>query len=303
LPQCLHLFQNIGEKISPKEVFLQIGSFNDFMLVEERKADFSSFLMDKSDLARHIIYKVKYPENNELPLGRWTEPFQLTKEANRDYNIFHINPSSFQKQQNLRLIKYITLINKEAKRIGANLNIILFPSKEQISKRHLKEVLVNYKLSMKSFDLKRPNKLLTRICKDLDINFIDEEVRVPRENRVSETVPYTPLPISKPHLQLTQNTIVIRPSLSDINNALKSLEDFEVKIDIYDPWADSDEVKHHYGYNISKNINIDDYDGIILAVAHKDFLNDHFLKQIESFKGVVYDVKGILQLDFVTERL
>ena len=56
----------------------------------------------------------------------------------------------------------------------------------------------------------------------LDINFIDEEIHVPRGIQVSETVPYTPLP--KPHLQLTQNNIVIRPSLSDINNALKSLK-------------------------------------------------------------------------------
>lgn len=102
--------------------------------------------------------------------------------------------------------------------------------------------------------------------------------------------------------------ITFKENCPDIRNTkvidiIAELEDFEVKIDIYDPWADSDEVKHHYGYNISKNINMDDYDGIILAVAHKDFLNDHFLKQIESFKGVVYDVKGILQLDFVTERL
>lgn len=102
--------------------------------------------------------------------------------------------------------------------------------------------------------------------------------------------------------------ITFKENCPDIRNTkvidiIAELEDFEVKIDIHDPWADSAEVKQHYGYNISKNINLDDYDGVILAVAHKDFLKDHFLKQIESFKGVVYDVKGILQLDFVTERL
>ena len=102
--------------------------------------------------------------------------------------------------------------------------------------------------------------------------------------------------------------ITFKENCPDIRNTkvidiIAELEDFEVKIDIYDPWADNEEVKQHYGYNISKNINLEDYDGIILAVAHKDFLKDHFLKQIESFKGVVYDVKGILQLDFVTERL
>jgi len=102
--------------------------------------------------------------------------------------------------------------------------------------------------------------------------------------------------------------ITFKENCPDIRNTkvidiIAELKDFEVKIDIYDPWADNEEVKQHYGYNISKNINLEDYDGIILAVAHKDFLKDHFLKQIESFKGVVYDVKGILQLDFVTERL
>jgi UDP-N-acetyl-D-galactosamine dehydrogenase len=57
--------------------------------------------------------------------------------------------------------------------------------------------------------------------------------------------------------------ITFKENCPDIRNTkvidiIAELEDFEVKIDIYDPWADNEEVKQHYGYNISKNINLED---------------------------------------------
>lgn len=102
--------------------------------------------------------------------------------------------------------------------------------------------------------------------------------------------------------------ITFKENCPDIRNTkvidiITELEDFGIQVDIYDPWADIDEVRHEYGYNVSKKVDVANYDGLILAVAHKDFLNDNFLKQIELFKGVVYDVKGVLKPDFVTERL
>jgi hypothetical protein len=65
---------------------------------------------------------------------------------------------------------------------------------------------------------------------ELDINFIDEEIVVPKKMiHETEVISYTPLPkpLSKPTVQLTQNNIIIRPSLTDINNALKSLKRIE----------------------------------------------------------------------------
>jgi UDP-N-acetyl-D-galactosamine dehydrogenase len=102
--------------------------------------------------------------------------------------------------------------------------------------------------------------------------------------------------------------ITFKENCPDIRNTkvidiISELQDFDVIVDIYDPWADAEEVKHEYQYNILDDINLDDYDGIVLAVAHKDFLKDDFRKKIETFKGIIYDVKGIIQTDCITERL
>ena len=173
IPECFNLFKYLKSKIIPKEVFLQIGSFNDFEVIEEKELDLSSYLMDKSDLARYFIYNNKFTENSKLPLGRWTEPFQVTERANRDYNIFNKNPSNFQKQQFLNLKRYLFKFKNEVEKTGATLNIILFPSKEQVSKLHFDEVIINYKLNVNNYDLRRSNKILKNICDDLDLNLID----------------------------------------------------------------------------------------------------------------------------------
>ena len=63
----------------------------------------------------------------------------------------------------------------------------------------------------------------------LEISFIEDNISsIPKETVLSSE-PITFYPITKPQLQITQNNIIIRPSLLDINNALKSLK----KIDIY----------------------------------------------------------------------
>ena len=59
---------------------------------------------------------------------------------------------------------------------------------------------------------------------ELNINFIDDESNITKKI-INIPISYTP--IVKPQLQLTQNNIIIRPSLTDINNALKSLKKIE----------------------------------------------------------------------------
>ena len=63
----------------------------------------------------------------------------------------------------------------------------------------------------------------------LEINFIDEEIYIPKKKIIPLHIPETCIELtkSKPQLQLTQNNIIIRPSLMDINNALKSLKRIE----------------------------------------------------------------------------
>lgn len=92
-----------------------------------------------------------------------------------------------------------------------------------------------------------------------------------------------------------RNTRVI-----DIYHELKS---FDVRVDVYDPWADSEEVKEEYGidiFNKDHKPQLSEYAAIILAVAHKEF-KDLNLQQSE--KQVVYDVKSILPQTAVDGRL
>lgn len=92
-----------------------------------------------------------------------------------------------------------------------------------------------------------------------------------------------------------RNTRVI-----DIYHELKS---FDINVEVYDPWASSDEVQHEYGINImtgANKPNLDDYSAVIVAVAHKEFLNMD-IKKSDSL--VVYDVKSKLPKENVDARL
>jgi UDP-N-acetyl-D-galactosamine dehydrogenase len=90
-----------------------------------------------------------------------------------------------------------------------------------------------------------------------------------------------------------RNTRVI-----DIYQELKS---FDMHVDVYDPWANSDEVQHEYNINVSNSMpELGEYAAIILAVAHQEFKHLHLAK---SDKQVVFDVKGILPKETIDARL
>jgi UDP-N-acetyl-D-galactosamine dehydrogenase len=92
-----------------------------------------------------------------------------------------------------------------------------------------------------------------------------------------------------------RNTRVI-----DIYNELKS---FDMDVCVYDPWADSAEVKHEYGIEVinggAKPV-LKDYAAIILAVAHQEFKSWPIQK---SANQVVFDVKSVLEKEKVDARL
>lgn len=85
----------------------------------------------------------------------------------------------------------------------------------------------------------------------------------------------------------------------DVINALK---DFGLKVSIYDPWADPEEVKYEYGLNISNIIPKMKFDTIILSVAHSEFLKLDIRSMVKE-NSVVYDVKGVLNNELVDKKL
>ena len=58
---------------------------------------------------------------------------------------------------------------------------------------------------------------------------------------------------------------------SGIANVIKKLKKNKCKLDLYDPWTDTNEVKNLYGILPKKKLKNNSYDGIIIAVAHKLF--------------------------------
>ncbi len=89
-----------------------------------------------------------------------------------------------------------------------------------------------------------------------------------------------------------------KEDVSDIRNSkvadiVKELKSFGVKVEIVDPHADHDELKHEYGFGLNKLAS--GYDGVIVAVNHKEYkvLNEKFFKTILSKKGILVDVKGL----------
>ena len=89
-----------------------------------------------------------------------------------------------------------------------------------------------------------------------------------------------------------------KEDVSDIRNSkvadiVKELKSYSVKVDVVDPHADSDELKHEYGFGLNKLGN--KYDGVIVAVNHKEYkkLDEKYFKSILSPKGIIMDVKGM----------
>lgn len=83
----------------------------------------------------------------------------------------------------------------------------------------------------------------------------------------------------------------------------RELRSFDMDVDVYDPWANPEEVQHEYGITIlsgSEAPDLKDYSAVILAVSHKEFQK---LAIAKSGSQVVYDVKGLLDKNLVDARL
>jgi len=84
----------------------------------------------------------------------------------------------------------------------------------------------------------------------------------------------------------------------DIYNELKQ---FGLEVDVYDPLADSYEVNSEYGIRLSNSI--DQYEAIILAVSHKEFLSLDYAKIKRNNNSIIFDIKSVLDRNIVDVRL
>lgn len=90
---------------------------------------------------------------------------------------------------------------------------------------------------------------------------------------------------------------------SRVIDVINELKDFGCNVDVYDPWADYEEVKHEYGVELLPKIqNLLPYDAIVLAVAHNQFNLDD-IAHLRKHDTVLFDIKSFFAKADVDGRL
>ncbi|MEM9075517.1 MAG: nucleotide sugar dehydrogenase [Bacteroidota bacterium] len=91
--------------------------------------------------------------------------------------------------------------------------------------------------------------------------------------------------------------ITFKENCPDVRNTkavdvITNLASYGINVTVYDPWANTEEVKEEYGLEVVNELPNDKYNTIVLAVAHSEFKRLD-LSQLLTKNGIVYDVKGI----------
>lgn len=93
--------------------------------------------------------------------------------------------------------------------------------------------------------------------------------------------------------------VTFKEDVADIRNSkvadiINELKDYGIDVDVVDPHADAEEVRHEYGFNLIEK-PIGNYDSVIVAVSHKEYYNldEKFFKSLTHDSAVLVDVKGI----------
>ena len=93
--------------------------------------------------------------------------------------------------------------------------------------------------------------------------------------------------------------VTFKENVSDIRNSkvadvVKELQSFSLNVDVTDPYANSTELKHEYGFELATDI-ANDYDAVIIAVPHNAYKNleDGYFTGITKEQAMIADLKGI----------
>lgn len=90
-----------------------------------------------------------------------------------------------------------------------------------------------------------------------------------------------------------------KENVSDIRNSkvadvIKTLQSYFLKVYVHDPYANTKELQHEYGFGLIEEID-NDYDAILVSVPHKEYLSfdDTFFASITKPNAMIADLKGI----------
>jgi UDP-N-acetyl-D-galactosamine dehydrogenase len=98
-----------------------------------------------------------------------------------------------------------------------------------------------------------------------------------------------------------------KENVSDIRNSkvadvVKELQSYSLQVHVTDPHANSDELKHEYGFELTPELT-NDYVAVIVTVPHKTFakMDDNAFAKITNEHAIIADLKGIYR-DKITSR-
>lgn len=86
---------------------------------------------------------------------------------------------------------------------------------------------------------------------------------------------------------------------------IKELEDYNIQVDVHDPWVSVEEAQHEYGVTPVQHLVAGTYDAVILAVAHQQFkeMGAANIRAVGKPEHVLYDLKYLLPAEASDLRL
>ena len=90
-----------------------------------------------------------------------------------------------------------------------------------------------------------------------------------------------------------------------IVDIVRELAEYNIEVDVYDPWVDTDEAMQEYGIQPVAEPVEGAYDGIVLAVAHQQFyeMGAERIRALGKPEHVLYDLKYVLPAEEADLRL
>lgn len=88
-------------------------------------------------------------------------------------------------------------------------------------------------------------------------------------------------------------------------DVIQELKEYGVEVDVYDPWADSNEALNLHGVSLVEEPEVGKYDGVLVAVPHQEFrqLGSKAIRMLCTPNGVLFDLKGIYEKEASDCRL
>jgi len=95
--------------------------------------------------------------------------------------------------------------------------------------------------------------------------------------------------------------LAFKENCPDIRNTrvidiVRELQNYSAHVDIYDPWVDPAEADHEYGVTTLRDVPSKQYDAVIIAVAHQQFveMGVEGIRCLQKPQSVLFDIKDVL---------